>query len=210
MNLIGDKFVQGYFKLIDPLVEWFVKAGVHPNVVTWAGLFFTLIAANFFRLGSFFLGGLFLIIAGTCDVLDGQIARKTGRKSKFGAFFDSTIDRYSDVLIFLGLAVYFDKLYIYVLVIIAITGSLLTSYTRSRAGALGIDCKIGLMQRPERITYIAGAAILEGLLGWLFKALFGVEHLLIIAVLWFVAIVSHITVLQRIAYVKRKLESLDS
>ena len=209
MNLIGDKFIQGYFKLIEPLIEWSVKSGVHPNAVTWAGLLFTLIAANFFRLGLFFFGGIFLVIAGTCDVIDGHVARKTGKKNKFGAFFDSTIDRYSDIVIFLGIAVYFDKLYIYVLIILAITGSLLTSYTRSRAGALGIDCKVGLMQRPERITYMAGAAIADGLLGWLFKALFGVENLLIIAVLWFVAIVSHITVLQRIIYVKRKLESVD-
>jgi len=210
MNLIGDKFIQGYFKLIEPLIEWFVKSGVHPNVVTWAGLFFTLVAANFFRLGSFFFGGIFLVIAGTCDMIDGQVARKTGKKSKFGAFFDSVIDRYSDIIIFLGIAVYFDKLYIHVLIILAITGSLLTSYTRARAGALGIDCIVGLMQRPERITYIAGAAIADGLLGWLIKALFGVENLLIIAVLWFVAIVSHITVLQRIIYVKRELESIDN
>ncbi len=210
MNLIGDKFIQGYFKLIEPLIEWFVKSGVHPNVVTWAGLFFTLVAANFFRLGSFFFGGIFLVIAGTCDMIDGQVARKTGKKSKFGAFFDSVIDRYSDIIIFLGIAVYFDKLYIHVLIILAITGSLLTSYTRARAGALGIDCRVGLMQRPERITYIAGAAIADGLLGWLINALFGVENLLIIAVLWFVAIVSHITVLQRIVHVKRELESIDN
>ena len=209
MNLIAEKFVQGYSKLIQPIVDWSVKSGIHPNTVTWAGLFFTLVAANFFRLGSFFMGGVFLVVAGTCDVLDGQIARQTGHKNKFGAFFDSMIDRYSDIIVFLGLAVYFDKLYIYVLIILAISGSLLTSYTRSRAGALGIDCKVGLMQRPERVTYIAGAAIFEGILGWFFKALFGVEHFLIIAVLWLIAIVSNVTVLQRIAHVKKELESSE-
>jgi CDP-diacylglycerol--glycerol-3-phosphate 3-phosphatidyltransferase len=210
MNLIGDKFIQGYFKLIDPLIEWFVKRNVHPNAVTWAGLIFTLIAANFFRQGAFFSGGIFLTIAGTCDVLDGQIARRTNRKNKFGAFLDSTVDRYSDILIFLGIAIYFNALYIHILIILAITGSLLTSYTRSRAGALGIDCKVGLMQRPERITYIIGAAILDKLLGWIFKALFGAEHLLIIAVLWFIAIISNITVIQRISHVKRQLESIEN
>lgn len=166
----------------------------------------TLIAAYFFGTGSFFIGGVFLVIAGTCDVLDGYVARKTDQRSKFGAFFDSTIDRYSDIFVFLGIAVFFNQLYIYVLIILAITGTLLTSYTRARAGALKIDCKVGLMQRPERVTYIAGAAVFDGLIGWLFS----VEHFLVITVLWFIAIVSNITVLQRVLHVKKELESLNS
>lgn len=209
MDLIGEKFIQRYFKIIDPIGDRLIKTGIHPHVITWIGLFFTLVAANFFRLGSFFLGGLFMVVAGTCDVLDGRIARKTQKISKFGAFFDSTIDRYSDIVIFLGLMVYFTQLYIHILIILAIAGSLLTSYVRARAGGLGIDCKVGLMQRPERITYIAGAAIFDGLFGWFFKALFGVEHFLIIAILWFVAIISNFTVLQRIVYIKKKLEDIE-
>jgi len=206
MNLIGDKFVQGYFKIVEPIGEWLTKTGIHPNTVTWIGLFFTLIAAYLFGHGSFFWGGVLLVVAGTCDVLDGYVARKTDRKSKFGAFFDSTIDRYSDIFVFLGIAVYFDQLYTYVLIILAITGTLLTSYTRARAGALKIDCKVGLMQRPERVTYIAGAAIADGILG----SLFSMEHFLIIIVLLMVAIVSNITVLQRVLHVKKELESLNS
>lgn len=209
MDLIGEKFIQRYFKIVDPVGERLIRTGVHPHVITWAGLIFTLVAANFFRLGAFLLGGLFMVIAGTCDVLDGIIARKTEKISKFGAFLDSTIDRYSDIVIFLGLMIYFSELYIHILIIMAIAGSLMTSYARARAGGLGIDCKIGLMQRPERITYIAGAAILDGLFGWFFKALFGVEHLLVIAVLWFVAIVSNFTVLQRIIFIKKKLEDVE-
>jgi len=210
MNLIGEKFVQQYLRVINPIIGWFVKINIHPNTVTWAGLVLTFVAANFYRIGSFVLGGIFLVLAGTCDVLDGQIARRTDRKNKFGAFFDSTVDRYSDIIIFLGLAIYFDKLYIYVLVILAISGSLLTSYARARAGALGVDCKVGLMQRPERITYVAGATIFDGIVGWFFELLFGVEHLLVIAVLWFVAVISNVTVLQRVVYVKRQLESLNN
>ncbi|RKX21093.1 MAG: CDP-alcohol phosphatidyltransferase family protein [Candidatus Zixiibacteriota bacterium] len=205
MDLIGKRFIQYYFKVIDPIGERLIKTGVHPHIITWIGLIFTLVAANFFRLGSFFLGGLFMAIAGTCDVLDGRIARETRKMSKFGAFLDSTIDRYNDVLIFLGLMIYFTQLYIHVLIILAIAGSLLTSYTRARAEGLGIDCKVGLMQRPERITYVAGAAILDGLLGWFFKALFGMEHFPVIVILWFVAIISNFTVLQRIMFIKRKL-----
>ena len=206
MNLIGDKFVKGYFKVVEPIGNWLVSTGIHPNSITWAGFIFTLIAAYLFGRGSFFWGGLFLIIAGTCDVLDGMVARKTDRKSKFGAFFDSTIDRYSDILVFLGIAVYFNRLFVYVLIILAISGSLLTSYTRARAGALKIDCKVGLMQRPERVTYIAAAAVLDGLIGWIFSR----EHFLMIVVLCFVAIVSNITVLQRVLHVKKALETITN
>lgn len=206
MNLIGDKFVKGYFKIVEPIGGWLISSGIQPNSITWAGLVFTLIAAYLFGKGSFFWGGVFLVIAGTCDVLDGMVARKTDRKSKFGAFFDSTVDRYSDIFIFLGIAVHFNSLYIYVLVIFSITGSLLTSYTRARAGALKIDCKVGLMQRPERVTYISAAAVFDGILG----ILFSVEHFLIILVLWFVALMSNITVLQRVLYVKNELEKIES
>jgi len=206
MNLIGDKFIKGYFKIVEPIGGWLTGLGINPNTITWTGLFFTVIAACLFGTGLFLAGGIFLVIAGTCDVLDGYVARKTDKKSKFGAFFDSTIDRYSDIFIFLGIAIFFNKLYIYVIIILAITGTLLTSYTRARAGALKIDCKVGLMQRPERVTYIAAAALFDGLIG----RLFGVEHLPVIAVLWFVAIISNVTVLQRVLHVKKELESLNS
>jgi len=206
MDLVGKNFVEGYLKLINPLVEWLVKTGVSPNFITWTGLIITLVAANFFRLGWFFMGGIFVVIAGTCDILDGQIARRNNLNSKFGAFFDSTIDRYSDIIVFLGIAVFFNEKYIWVLTILAITGSILTSYTRSRAVALKIDCKVGWMQRPERVTYIAGVAVFDFIIGWMIDLLFGVEHFLIILGLWFIAIVSNVTVIQRVLHVKQQLE----
>jgi CDP-diacylglycerol--glycerol-3-phosphate 3-phosphatidyltransferase len=199
--LIGDKFIKGYFKVVEPIGGWLISAGIHPNSITWAGLALTLIAAFLFAKGSFLAGGIFLVIAGTCDVLDGMVARKTDMKSKFGAFFDSTVDRYSDIMIFLGIAIFFNALYIHILILFAITGSLLTSYTRARAGAMQIDCKVGLMQRPERVTYIAAAAVFDGIIG----KIFSVEHFLVIVVIWFVAIVSNITVLQRVLHVKKEL-----
>jgi CDP-diacylglycerol--glycerol-3-phosphate 3-phosphatidyltransferase len=205
MNLIGDKFIKAYFKIIDPIGGWLVGAGIKPNTITWAGLAFTLIAAYLFGKGSFFWGGVFLIVAGTCDVLDGMVARKTDNKSKFGAFFDSTIDRYSDVIIFISMAVYFRSLIMQVVIMLAIGGSLLTSYTRARAGALKIDCKVGVMQRPERVTYIATAAVFDGILG----RLFSVEHFLVIVVIWFVALMSNYTVLQRVLHVKKELEKIE-
>ena len=206
MNLIGDKFVKGYFRIVEPIGGWLVSAGIHPNTVTWAGLVFTIYAAYLLSRGSFFWGGVMLVVAGTCDVLDGMVARSTGQKSKFGAFFDSTIDRYSDIFIFLGIAVFFNTLFIHILIIFTITGTLLTSYTRARAGALKIDCKVGMMQRPERVTYIAAAAIFDGIIG----KLFSVEHFLVIAVIFFVAALSNLTVIQRVLHVKRELEKKET
>jgi CDP-diacylglycerol--glycerol-3-phosphate 3-phosphatidyltransferase len=206
MRLIGERIIQGYLKAIRPVESGLTILKIHPNMITWAGLIVTILAANFFRLGHFLLGGIFVVLAGTCDVLDGRIARNTGQKSNFGAFLDSTIDRYSDVLLFIGLMIYFNVLYINVLIMMAITGSLLTSYARARAEGLGIECKVGLMQRPERISYIAAAALFDGLFGASLTKLIGIEHFLVIAILWFVAIMSNITVLQRIVHMKKLLQ----
>ncbi len=205
MNLIGDKFTNGYFKIVEPIGRWLIASGIQPNTITWAGLVITLIASYFLARGMFFWGGVMIVVAGTCDVLDGMVARNTGKKSKFGAFFDSTIDRYSDILIFLGIAIYFNELWIHVLIVVTITGTLLTSYTRARAGALKIACKVGMMQRPERITYIAGAAVFDGIIG----GLFSVEHFLVKLVVIFIAIVSNVTVIQRVSHVKRELEKIE-
>jgi CDP-diacylglycerol---glycerol-3-phosphate 3-phosphatidyltransferase len=206
MRLIGNTIVQGYLKVIKPFESLLTKLKIHPNTITWAGLVVTAFAANLFRMGEFLLGGLVVALAGTCDVLDGRIARNTGQKSRFGAFLDSTIDRYSDVLLFVGMMMFFDKMYINVLVMFAIAGSLLTSYARARAEGLGIDCKVGLMQRPERITYIAVAAFIDGLFGKSITSYTNIEHFLLIAILIFIAAMANITVIQRIVHIKRMLQ----
>ncbi len=205
MNLIGDKLIKAYLRLVEPIGGFLVSTGIHPNTVTWIGLFFTVIASYMLTRGIFFWGGIMIAVAGTCDILDGMVARRNGMKSKFGAFFDSTIDRYSDILIFLGLAIYFNTLWIHILIVITITGTLLTSYTRARAGALRIDCKVGMMQRPERIAYIAAACVFDGIIGGIFK----MEHFLIQLVVIFIAIVSNYTVIQRVVHVKRELEKIE-
>ena len=206
MRLIGNKIIQGYLKVITPFESLLTKLKIHPNTITWAGLVVTAFAAYLFKLGLFFWGGLVVALAGTCDVLDGRIARNTGQKSRFGAFLDSTIDRYSDVLLFVGIMMFFDKMYINVLVMFAIAGSLLTSYARARAEGLGLECKVGLMQRPERITYIAAAAFFDGIFGKSLTSFTNIEHFLLIAVLFFIAAMANITVFQRIVHIKRMLQ----
>jgi CDP-diacylglycerol--glycerol-3-phosphate 3-phosphatidyltransferase len=141
-----------------------------------------------------------IILAGICDVLDGRLARETNKISKFGALFDSTIDRYSEVLIFLGLVTYFlhHHSYMVLLIILAIAGSFMVSYTRARAEGLGIECKIGIMQRPERLTFLAAGAILGSIPG--------TRNFFLVLSLWLIAIFANITVVQRIIYIKKRLE----
>lgn len=149
----------------------------------------TLAAVWLLATGNFFLGGLVVAFAGSFDMLDGALARAKNEVSLFGSFLDSTLDRYSETLIFLGLLLYYElnahtSVNIF-LIYAAITGSLLISYIRARAEALGYDCKVGLLERPERIILI----VIGLLTGW------------ITFVLWVLAILTHVTALQRFVHV---------
>ena len=202
LKLLNKHWVDGFSTVIEPIARVLISLRVHPHVITFTGLFLSVLAFNFFRLGLFFYAGLMVILAGMCDVLDGRLARETKQITKFGALIDSTIDRYSEVLMFLGLAIFFhDKqTYIIYLIILAITGSFMVSYTRARAEGLGIECKIGLMQRPERVTYLA----IGSLLGSIPKT----KYIFLLLAIWFIAIFANITVVQRIIFIRNKLKGL--
>jgi CDP-diacylglycerol--glycerol-3-phosphate 3-phosphatidyltransferase len=199
LRLLNKHWVNGFMIVIEPVAKLLVNLKVHPHVITFSGLLISMIAFNFFRLGYFFYAGLMVILAGMCDVLDGRLARDTHQITKFGALFDSTIDRYSEVLMFLGLAIFFhDKQsYIVYLIILALTGSFMVSYTRARAEGLGIECKIGLMQRPERMTYLTIGSILGSIPR--------TKNICLIITIWFIAIFANITVVQRILFIRNKL-----
>ena len=170
------------------------KTKITPDQVTIVGLLANCAAAYFIAQGSlsYLVMGILIWVAGFFDALDGSVARHTGRVTKFGSFFDSVIDRYSDSVIYLGIAALFLRLgntdYV-VLAVIAMIGSLTVSYVRAKAESLDLECEIGLMPRTVRIVLL-GAAFCIGQVFW---------GLLIVAVL------SHLTVLQRILYVRGKL-----
>ncbi len=137
---------------------------IHPHAVTIMGLLFSICFGVPLLAGTFQDGrpGLDSVGRLRCSRWPPGQENQT-RQLAFGALFDSTVDRYSEIAVFMGLAAYFNSIYTTLLIILAIAGSLLTSYARARAEGLGIECKIGLMQRPERITFLATAAILGGL-----------------------------------------------
>ena len=172
------------------LLGW---SGISPNIVTTVGLILTLTVTFTLSTGHLALGGILVLLTSAFDMLDGALARATDRKSAFGAFFDSTVDRYTEALILLGLLLYYERMpasmpWELALVYLSIVGSLMVSYTRARAEALGFDCKVGLLARPERIILLSFGL----LVGWLSFTL---------AIL---AIFTNFTVLQRIYHVWKK------
>ena len=208
---LSEKNKARYLKVITPITKVLSRLGVHPNVLSLAGLTFSLAAGFAFSTGAFFWGAWIVVLAGTCDAMDGEIARRGGKSNRFGAFFDSTLDRYSDALILLGMGWYFaggpiffgveggdavevQSWWAVVFIIAALAGSFMVSYTRARAEALGFECKIGLMQRPERITLL----IIGALLGDIPKVGLG----LLKATLLVLAVSSHITAIHRMIYVR--------
>src|SRR6201746_2510765 len=166
----------GIYKVIDPIVKLLIKLGLTPNVVTSIGFLLNVGVAIIFIVGAEegnrgdltyvgWAGGL-ILFAGLFDMLDGQVARLGNMKSIFGALYDSVLDRYSELIMFLGICYYLVGHHYFlssIFAFIALIGSMMVSYVRARAEGLGIECKGGLMQRPERVVTIGLCAILCGI-----------------------------------------------
>jgi len=179
-----------YIGLIAPITGFFTRHRVHPNLLTVSGFLLTSLAAFVIYTGNLRMGGFLILLGGTFDVFDGIVARALGKDSKFGSFFDSTLDRYTEIIISLGCLLYFlerSDVVMSCIVMLALGGGLMVSYTRARAEALGIQCKVGFFQRPERVVSLG--------LG----ALIGVGALKV--ALWVLAILSNYTAIQRIIHV---------
>lgn len=154
------RFAHGVLR---PVADALVKRRVHPNVLTTLGFVVAIGAGLAFFVGAVRTGGLVVILAGVFDMLDGRVARESGLASKFGSFYDSTLDRISELVIYAGLlAVFQGSAYPWMVYVTfaAAGGALMVSYTRARAEALGIPCKVGLMQRPERVVGLGVGAML--------------------------------------------------
>jgi CDP-diacylglycerol--glycerol-3-phosphate 3-phosphatidyltransferase len=184
--------------LLSPLLDGLVTALAHvsADVLTMTGLVLTCVACAFFAASGgpgyaspalLRLGGAIALVAAVFDMLDGRVARIRGRGTKFGAFLDSTMDRYADMLLYMGLLILYARLErtgLMVLVWVAAFGSFMTSYARARAESLIPRCTVGLLERPERVALIIAGALLNKM----------------VAVLWIVALLSNVTAVQRIVY----------
>jgi CDP-diacylglycerol--glycerol-3-phosphate 3-phosphatidyltransferase len=171
--------------ILQPVAHFMGRLGIHPNTITLFGMLLQIGVSVLFGLGYLTLGGWVLLAVSPVDALDGLLARTLGKQSRFGAFLDSTIDRISDAALILGLAAYYIQrdAYLYVaLLLLSLVASMMISYVRARAEALGFPCKVGLLTRMERIILI-GALSAVGL------------HL---PMIWALAALSVFTVIQRI------------
>jgi CDP-diacylglycerol---glycerol-3-phosphate 3-phosphatidyltransferase len=201
MKLLPDWLKNGYLHVIDPVANWFVRRGVHPNTITIVGTICTVAGGVIYATGHISTGGWFLGATGLFDVLDGTVARRSNKSSTFGAFLDSTLDRLADGALLSGLAVFYalnpnhHNVPMVVVCLAGLIGAFLTSYIRARAEALGMDAKVGMMQRPERIVLLSVPQAFFGL------ALHGLILGLIII---FLTITAWITVVQRMQFVYRQ------
>ena len=208
---LGRFFMEYWFWLVvNPVQRIFVNARLSPDVITIASLFFGIGAGIAFYYGWFALAGWLIFAGGTCDILDGAVARALKTTRKAGAFLDSNIDRFTEIFTFAGLASYYNGTWVSYLVYFAITGSLMVSYTRARAESLNIDCKVGNMQRAERIVYTGFGAVFSPIVSTVLEP--QVEHplypLMIIA-LTIIAIFSNLTAVRRFLYTLGKLREID-
>jgi CDP-diacylglycerol--glycerol-3-phosphate 3-phosphatidyltransferase len=185
----------GARRALEPLISLLASLGISPMLVSAFGLALSLWGAVVVARGSLLGGGIFLLIAGLCDVLDGDLARRLGRASSFGAFIDSLLDRVSEFVYFGGILIFVVRqpndipAYEPVVILLALMGSVLTSYARARAEGVGIECKVGVMERPERIGLLALGLIA----GYRF----------LMAVMLILAVTTHVTVIQRVRHVRR-------
>ena len=181
---------------IDRIVRWLALSRIHPNVLTFLGLVINIVAAYLFAAGSFRWAGAVVIGAGLFDMVDGRVARETNRVTRFGGFFDSVLDRYSDLALLMGLLVYYasiNRFFYVVLTAIVMTGSVMVSYTRARAENTIPKCKVGFLERPERVVLL--------ILGALFDRM--------APVLWVIAVLANLTVIHRMTYTWQETKHLE-
>ncbi|NOY59582.1 MAG: CDP-alcohol phosphatidyltransferase family protein [Calditrichaeota bacterium] len=184
-----------FVRKVQFLTNMLIKINVTPNVVTISSLILGIFAGILLALEHKLLGLVFLILMGLADILDGQLATTKKLTSSFGAVLDSTVDRYSEAFVFMGLGVYFfqqDQPGLILVIGFAMLGSISASYVKAKAESLNYDCPVGLMQRSERIVILA--------IGLLFP------DMLLKFVLIIIAVMTNVTVVQRVIYVKKAIE----
>jgi len=226
MKRLWEAIKRGYLRVIDPVADLLVRSGISPNAITAFGTLCTVTGGVIYATGHIRTAGWFLGLTALFDVLDGTVARRTGRSSTFGAFYDSTLDRIADGAVLSGLTVFYAReaiaaalgrprgpalfgvlspvdtnVSMVVVCLAAIIGTFLVSYTRARAEALGMDAKVGVMQRPERVTLLSAPQAFFGLAvhGWVLMAIV----VLLATTAWW-------TACQRIMFVHRMTRPADA
>src|SRR5918996_3721462 len=183
-------------KIIVLIVRALALSRIHPNVLTFIGLLINIVAAVMLARGQFRAAAFVIIGAGIFDMVDGRVARETNQVTKFGGFFDSVLDRYSDLALLMGLLVYYadiNRYFYVVLTAVVMTGSVMVSYTRARAECTIPSCKVGFMERPERIVLFIIGALFDRMA----------------PVLWVIAVLGNLTVFHRMLFTWQETKRLE-
>ena len=183
-------------KVIRLIVRALALSRIHPNALTFIGLVINGWAAVLLASGRFFAAGLVMILAGLFDMVDGRVARETQQVTLFGGFFDSVVDRYSDLVLLMGLLVYYasiNRFFYVVLTAVVMTASVMVSYTRARAECVIPKCKVGFMERPERMVLLILGALSNR----------------IAPVLWVIAVIGNISVIHRMLHTWHETRRLE-
>lgn len=204
MKLVTKSAERLFFGLTDPFVAWLIRRRIRPNTLTTIGALLVVVSAVAYAFGAIRWGGGLLLLSGVVDTFDGAVARRTGQESKFGAFYDSTLDRVGDGATFAGIAVYLlqapgvpFRIETMVVCMVAIVSSLIVSYARARAEGLGLDCKVGIVQRAERLLAVGVPSLLVGA---------GPNGIVLQGIVAVLALLSTVTVVQRFVYVYKVTE----
>src|SRR5438270_2788199 len=183
-------------KIIRLFVRALALSKINPNVLTFLGLVINMVAATFLAFGRFRTAGFVIIFAGLFDMVDGRVARATNQVTRFGGFFDSVLDRYSDLALLVGLLVYYGTInrpsYV-VLTAVVMTASVMISYTRTRAENIIPACKVGFLERPERIVLLIIGALFDRMA----------------PVLWVIAVLGNLTVIHRMIFTYQEAKRLE-
>ncbi len=186
----------GANKIIRLIVRGLALSKINPNVLTFLGLLINVVAAGFLAFGRFRTAGFVIIFAGLFDMVDGRVARETNRVTRFGGYFDSVLDRYSDLCLLIGLLVYYGTInrppYV-VLTAVAMSASVMISYARSRAENIIPTCKVGFLERPERIVLLIIGALFDRMA----------------PVLWVIAVLGNLTVIHRMIFTHSETTQLE-
>lgn len=207
---LGASISHAAMRIIDAMVRGLASAGVHPNVLTTIGVMINVGCCVLFGFGEFFWAGIVLIIANIFDMLDGNVARMTGNVTKFGSFLDSSLDRLSDMVAFLGIMIFYagnntqKSLLNVTLAGVAWIGSVLVSYSTARSEALGVKANVGFLQRPERVVLL----IIGALSTWDWSSDFFLFNRMP-QVLWVLAVGSVWTFIHRMIHIWNEFKLID-
>ena len=212
-----DWLQQLIYKIINPVVHGMIKVGITPNFITTTGLVMNIVAACVFVYAGVYKpgepayvgwGGGIVLFAGLFDMMDGRVARVGNMSSTFGALYDSVLDRYSEMVTLFGVFYYLilqGYLWGSMITFVALVGSLMVSYVRARAEGLGLECKVGFMQRPERVVLTSVGLLACGITACNCPDLSFDPMLILIVPMAFIAIFANITAFARIEYSRRQL-----